>query len=219
MMGLGMRFRALVAAVGLLFLAVTVDAVADTKVNSVRLWRAPDNTRLVFDLTGPGAAQRVYPDGSGSPGHRHQWRDPRGAAERQYLEHPDHRHALGPAHADRPAGGHRPEKSRHAEKLLPWRRTPSTATGWWSICSITPPTPRRPPAPTNVGRHGARRAGHAGRTGDQIAASPGRQTRHHCGDRRRPRWRRPGRFRLPRPARERRGAGRSPANCSARSTA
>ena len=53
MMGLGMRFRALVAAVGVLFLAVTVDAVADTKVNSVRLWRAPDNTRLVFDLTGP----------------------------------------------------------------------------------------------------------------------------------------------------------------------
>lgn len=52
MMGLGMRFRALVAAVGLLFLAVTVDAVAETKVNSVRLWRAPDNTRLVFDLTG-----------------------------------------------------------------------------------------------------------------------------------------------------------------------
>ncbi|CRL49154.1 N-acetylmuramoyl-L-alanine amidase [Pseudomonas sp. P154a] len=53
MMGSGMRFRAMVAAVGLLFLAVTVDAVADAKVNSVRLWRAPDNTRLVFDLTGP----------------------------------------------------------------------------------------------------------------------------------------------------------------------
>ncbi|PMZ30917.1 N-acetylmuramoyl-L-alanine amidase, partial [Pseudomonas sp. GW247-3R2A] len=48
-----MRFRAMVAAVGMLFLAVTVDAVAETKVNSVRLWRAPDNTRLVFDLTGP----------------------------------------------------------------------------------------------------------------------------------------------------------------------
>src|SRR5471032_2998345 len=53
MMGSGMRFRAMVAAVGLLFLAVTVDAVADSKVNSVRLWRAPDNTRLVFDLSGP----------------------------------------------------------------------------------------------------------------------------------------------------------------------
>ncbi|MCL5228591.1 N-acetylmuramoyl-L-alanine amidase [Pseudomonas sp. In614] len=52
-MGSGMRFRAMVAAVGLLFLAVTVDAVAESKVNSVRLWRAPDNTRLVFDLTGP----------------------------------------------------------------------------------------------------------------------------------------------------------------------
>ncbi|MEX3775214.1 N-acetylmuramoyl-L-alanine amidase [Pseudomonas sp. MYb118] len=53
MMGSGMRFRAMVAAVGMLFLAVTVNAVADTKVNSVRLWRAPDNTRLVFDLSGP----------------------------------------------------------------------------------------------------------------------------------------------------------------------
>ncbi|WP_412548022.1 MULTISPECIES: N-acetylmuramoyl-L-alanine amidase [unclassified Pseudomonas] len=37
----------------MLFLAVTVNAVAETKVNSVRLWRAPDNTRLVFDLSGP----------------------------------------------------------------------------------------------------------------------------------------------------------------------
>ncbi len=53
MMGLGMRFRALVAAAGLLLMAVTVNAVADSKVNSVRLWRAPDNTRLVFDLSGP----------------------------------------------------------------------------------------------------------------------------------------------------------------------
>src|SRR5690242_21930737 len=53
MMGFGMRFRALVAAAGLMLMAVTVNAVADTKVNSVRLWRAPDNTRLVFDLSGP----------------------------------------------------------------------------------------------------------------------------------------------------------------------
>ncbi|KJH74186.1 MULTISPECIES: N-acetylmuramoyl-L-alanine amidase [Pseudomonas] len=53
MMGSGMRFRAMVAAVGFLLLAVTVNAVAESKVNSVRLWRAPDNTRLVFDLSGP----------------------------------------------------------------------------------------------------------------------------------------------------------------------
>ncbi|POA22145.1 N-acetylmuramoyl-L-alanine amidase [Pseudomonas sp. FW300-N1A1] len=52
MMGLGMRFRALVAVVGMLLTALAVDAVAATKVNSVRLWRAPDNTRLVFDLSG-----------------------------------------------------------------------------------------------------------------------------------------------------------------------
>ncbi|BBP62983.1 N-acetylmuramoyl-L-alanine amidase [Pseudomonas sp. Cab53] len=53
MMGFGMRFRAVVAVVGLLLTALAVDAVAETKVSSVRLWRAPDNTRLVFDLTGP----------------------------------------------------------------------------------------------------------------------------------------------------------------------
>ncbi|MCU1730490.1 MULTISPECIES: N-acetylmuramoyl-L-alanine amidase [unclassified Pseudomonas] len=52
-MGKGMRFRALVAVVGLLLTAVTVDAFAVTQVKSVRLWRAPDNTRLVFDLSGP----------------------------------------------------------------------------------------------------------------------------------------------------------------------
>ncbi|MBV6286405.1 N-acetylmuramoyl-L-alanine amidase [Pseudomonas aegrilactucae] len=52
-MGIGMRFRALVGVVGLLMMAVTVDAFAITQVKSVRLWRAPDNTRLVFDLSGP----------------------------------------------------------------------------------------------------------------------------------------------------------------------
>ncbi len=48
-----MRIRALVAVVGLLLTAVTVEALAVTQVKSVRLWRAPDNTRLVFDLSGP----------------------------------------------------------------------------------------------------------------------------------------------------------------------
>ncbi|PWB33008.1 N-acetylmuramoyl-L-alanine amidase [Pseudomonas sp. SDI] len=48
-----MRIRALVAVVGLLLTTVTVNAFAVTQVKSVRLWRAPDNTRLVFDLSGP----------------------------------------------------------------------------------------------------------------------------------------------------------------------
>ncbi|WP_122243052.1 AMIN domain-containing protein, partial [Pseudomonas syringae] len=48
-----MRMRALVTVVGLLLMALAVEAVAATQVRSVRLWRAPDNTRLVFDLTGP----------------------------------------------------------------------------------------------------------------------------------------------------------------------
>ncbi|MCB2254761.1 MULTISPECIES: N-acetylmuramoyl-L-alanine amidase [Pseudomonas] len=52
-MGLGMRIRALVTVVGLLLTALAVDALAATQVRSVRLWRAPDNTRLVFDLSGP----------------------------------------------------------------------------------------------------------------------------------------------------------------------
>ena len=53
MMGFGMRFRALVSVVGVLISVMAVNAVAATQVKSVRLWRAPDNTRLVFDLTGP----------------------------------------------------------------------------------------------------------------------------------------------------------------------
>ncbi|WP_287810773.1 N-acetylmuramoyl-L-alanine amidase [Pseudomonas sp.] len=52
-MGVCMRIRALVALVGLLLVAYAVDAVAASQVKSVRLWRAPDNTRLVFDLSGP----------------------------------------------------------------------------------------------------------------------------------------------------------------------
>jgi len=48
-----MRIRALVAVVGVLLTALAVDAWATSQVKSVRLWRAPDNTRLVFDLSGP----------------------------------------------------------------------------------------------------------------------------------------------------------------------
>lgn len=46
-----MRLRALVGGLALLLTAVQVFAASDVK--SVRLWRAPDNTRLVFDLSGP----------------------------------------------------------------------------------------------------------------------------------------------------------------------
>ena len=47
-----MRLSALLAVFWLL-LAISVDALAASEVRSVRLWRAPDNTRLVFDLSGP----------------------------------------------------------------------------------------------------------------------------------------------------------------------
>jgi len=50
-MGLGMRMRALVSGLALMLAALQVMAASD--VQSVRLWRAPDNTRLVFDLSGP----------------------------------------------------------------------------------------------------------------------------------------------------------------------
>ena len=69
-----MRIRALVAIVGLLLTTVTVDALAVTQVKSMRLWRAPDNTRLVFDLSGPvqhsvftlGAPDRLVIDINGA---------------------------------------------------------------------------------------------------------------------------------------------------------
>ncbi|MBA1276770.1 MULTISPECIES: N-acetylmuramoyl-L-alanine amidase [Pseudomonadaceae] len=46
-----MRMRALVS--GLVLMLAAVQALAASDVQSVRLWRAPDNTRLVFDLSGP----------------------------------------------------------------------------------------------------------------------------------------------------------------------
>lgn len=47
-----MRLSPLLAA---LFICITLplQAFASTQINGVRLWRAPDNTRLVFDLSGP----------------------------------------------------------------------------------------------------------------------------------------------------------------------
>lgn len=69
-----MRLRALFGGVGLLLAAVAVDVLAATEVRSVRLWRAPDNTRLVFDLSGPvqhsvftlAAPNRIVIDVSGA---------------------------------------------------------------------------------------------------------------------------------------------------------
>ncbi|OEC34320.1 N-acetylmuramoyl-L-alanine amidase [Pseudomonas sp. 21C1] len=48
-----MRISARVIAVGMVLAALAVEALAASDVRSVRLWRAPDNTRLVFDLSGP----------------------------------------------------------------------------------------------------------------------------------------------------------------------
>lgn len=47
-----MRIQSLFVAF-LLCIALPLQAFAMTQINSVRLWRAPDNTRLVFDLSGP----------------------------------------------------------------------------------------------------------------------------------------------------------------------
>ncbi|WP_208598770.1 N-acetylmuramoyl-L-alanine amidase [Ectopseudomonas guguanensis] len=52
-MGLVMRTGALVTAVGVLLAALAAEVLAASDVRGVRLWRAPDNTRLVFDLSGP----------------------------------------------------------------------------------------------------------------------------------------------------------------------
>ena len=48
-----MRMRALFGGIGVMLAALAVDVLAATEIRSVRLWRAPDNTRLVFDLSGP----------------------------------------------------------------------------------------------------------------------------------------------------------------------
>jgi N-acetylmuramoyl-L-alanine amidase len=53
MMGLPMRKSARFIALAMALLCLTFEAVAASDVRSVRLWRAPDNTRLVFDLSGP----------------------------------------------------------------------------------------------------------------------------------------------------------------------
>ncbi|TWC41324.1 N-acetylmuramoyl-L-alanine amidase [Pseudomonas sp. SJZ079] len=52
-MGLAMRISARFIAVGVVLAAFAAEVVAASDVRSVRLWRAPDNTRLVFDLSGP----------------------------------------------------------------------------------------------------------------------------------------------------------------------
>lgn len=73
-MGLGMRIGALVTAGMVLWAALAAEVLAASDVKSVRLWRAPDNTRLVFDLSGPvqhsvftlAAPDRIVIDVSGA---------------------------------------------------------------------------------------------------------------------------------------------------------
>jgi N-acetylmuramoyl-L-alanine amidase len=48
-----MRTGARLIAVGLLMAVMLTEAFAASEIRGVRLWRAPDNTRLVFDLSGP----------------------------------------------------------------------------------------------------------------------------------------------------------------------
>lgn len=48
-----MRMRALYIGLGVVFAATFANFLAAAEIRSVRLWRAPDNTRLVFDLSGP----------------------------------------------------------------------------------------------------------------------------------------------------------------------
>lgn len=49
-----MSFKKLLAnTISILFLLITCNAFAETTIKGVRLWHAPDNTRIVFDLSGP----------------------------------------------------------------------------------------------------------------------------------------------------------------------
>ena len=48
-----MTNKLFVKTIGFLFLLITFNVYAETAIKGVRLWRAPDNTRIVFDLSGP----------------------------------------------------------------------------------------------------------------------------------------------------------------------
>ncbi|WP_339516107.1 N-acetylmuramoyl-L-alanine amidase [Pseudomonas sp. RL_15y_Pfl2_60] len=52
-MGSGMRISARLVLVGVVLATLASEVIAASDVRGVRLWRAPDNTRLVFDLSGP----------------------------------------------------------------------------------------------------------------------------------------------------------------------
>ena len=74
-MGWAMGVRARTAGLGVLLALLLGDALAAAAdLRSVRLWRAPDNTRLVFDLSGPvqhsvftlSAPNRIVIDAAGA---------------------------------------------------------------------------------------------------------------------------------------------------------
>lgn len=73
-MGLVMRIGARFITLAVAWMVLVADVMAASDVRSVRLWRAPDNTRLVFDLSGPvqhsvfllSAPDRIVIDVSGA---------------------------------------------------------------------------------------------------------------------------------------------------------
>ena len=170
-MGLGMRIRTLV--VGLVLSLMATDLFAASDVQSVRLWRAPDNTRLVFDLSGPvehkiftlTAPDRLVIDVTG---------------------------ATLKAELDKLALQNTPVASCAPVSTMPtrcawwstcthpfrrrasaWRPTSSMDTVWWSICSTRPLRPVPPPSP------GDRHAVHPGCSG--LADSARGEAAGHLG--------------------------------------
>lgn len=73
-MGWGLRLRTLLTGVMILLACQVGEVLAAAQIKSVRIWRAPDNTRLVFDLSGPvqhslftlAAPNRIVIDVSGA---------------------------------------------------------------------------------------------------------------------------------------------------------
>ncbi len=139
-MGWGLRLRTLLTGVMILLACQVGEVLAAAQIKSVRIWRAPDNTRLVFDLSGPvqhslftlAAPNRIVIDVSGA----------QLATQLNGLK-------LGntPITAVRSAQ-RTPNDLRMVldlsaqvtRKVSSCRPTSNTATAWWSISTTRAPT-------------------------------------------------------------------------------
>ena len=146
-MGWGLRLRTLLTGVMILLACQVGEVLAAAQIKSVRIWRAPDNTRLSISRVRCSTACSPWPHPtvSSSTSAAPSWRPSSTVSSSATPRSP---RCARPAHAQRPAHGPRPVGAGHPEKLRPTAqpaiRQPPGGRSLRPGADLTPDVPATP---------------------------------------------------------------------------